>query len=49
MSCDPENGCWCADLPHLLPVPEGATKGCLCRGCLMKQLDQPVPYSPDEG
>ncbi len=43
MSCDPGNGCWCADLPHVLPVPDVATKGCLCRSCLMKQLEQRVP------
>ena len=48
MSCDPGNGCWCADLPHVLPVPDVATKGCLCRSCLLKQLEQQVPYPPVE-
>jgi hypothetical protein len=49
MRCDPGPGCWCAELPHVLPVPDVATKGCLCRSCLMKQLEQQVPCSPVEG
>jgi hypothetical protein len=45
MSCEPDGGCWCADLPRLLPVParvpvpEEATKGCLCRSCLTGELE----------
>ena len=39
MSCAPEGGCWCSDLPHALPVPDQGTTGCLCRDCLMTKLD----------
>jgi hypothetical protein len=40
MTCNPEGGGWCADLPHLIPVPEPRTKTCLCRACLIKKLSQ---------
>jgi hypothetical protein len=38
MTCEPGGGCWCADLPQLLPVPDDNTVGCLCSGCLNKRL-----------
>lgn len=40
MSCKPESGCWCVELPHgLMPaVSAGEVEWCLCRGCLEKQL-----------
>lgn len=37
MVCTPEGGCWCAELPHLLQVPEG-TAGCMCRRCLEEEV-----------
>jgi len=49
MRCDPGDGCWCAELPHLLPVPEVATKGCLCRNCLIKQMEQREAARPNDG
>jgi hypothetical protein len=39
MSCDPGHDCWCADLPHALPVPDRGTTGCLCRDCLTTKLN----------
>jgi hypothetical protein len=39
MSCKQEPGCWCADFPHVLPVPDEAAKGCLCRSCLTKRIE----------
>jgi hypothetical protein len=42
MSCEPERGCWCADLPKILPVPRSKTAGCLCRDCLSKRLSLQV-------
>lgn len=39
MTCEPEHGCWCADFPHALPVPDDTTNGCLCRKCLTKRLE----------
>jgi hypothetical protein len=40
MSCKPEGGCWCAELPRgPMPVLQaGETTGCLCRNCLEEQL-----------
>ena len=46
MECNPGQGCWCADLPNVFPVPDEATEGCLCRSCLMKRLEQQVRYPP---
>jgi Leucine-rich repeat (LRR) protein len=37
MTCEPENGCWCAELPNKMPLPE-ANAACLCRDCLMRKL-----------
>lgn len=39
MTCEPEHGCWCADFPHVLPVPDETTNGCLCPKCLTKRLE----------
>src|SRR5438128_42098 len=39
ITCMPEGGCWCAELPNSLPVPEDKTEGCLCRECLTKKLE----------
>jgi len=38
MVCGPEGGCWCAELPHLMRVPEKGTAGCMCRECLDAEL-----------
>jgi hypothetical protein len=38
MSCQPEGGCWCAELPKVLPIPESKSEGCLCRDCLTRKL-----------
>jgi len=38
MTCQPEGGCWCAELPHF-PMPANAqTTGCLCRACLLEKI-----------
>jgi hypothetical protein len=36
MTCQPEGGCWCAELPKI-PMPADA-KGCLCRNCLLDKI-----------
>jgi hypothetical protein len=38
MSCHPEGGCWCADLPHLPLPPNLESTGCLCRACLLEKI-----------
>lgn len=40
MICTKEPGCWCADFPHVLPVPDDPAKGCLCRSCLTAKLQE---------
>jgi len=37
MTCQPEGGCWCAELPKI-PVPADV-KGCLCRNCLLAKIE----------
>jgi hypothetical protein len=38
MTCKPEAGCWCAELP---PVPMPADdEGCLCRNCLLAKIEE---------
>src|SRR2546422_782606 len=37
MTCQPEGGCWCAELPHV-QVPAGA-KACLCSNCLRAKIE----------
>jgi hypothetical protein len=36
MTCKPEGGCWCAELPRV-PMPADAT-ACLCRNCLLAKI-----------
>jgi len=36
MTCQPEGGCWCAELPRI-PMPTDA-KGCLCPNCLRAKI-----------
>jgi len=38
MNCQPEGGCWCAELPHVIPMPTNS-KGCLCRNCLLAKIE----------
>jgi ribosomal protein L34E len=38
MSCEMEKGCWCAELPKILRVPDGKEAGCLCRSCLAEKI-----------
>jgi hypothetical protein len=38
MTCQPEGGCWCAELPHV-PMPTDAG-GCLCRNCLRAKIEE---------
>jgi uncharacterized protein len=33
-----QEGCWCADLPHVMPSPDKAAK-CLCPKCLKQHID----------
>ncbi len=37
MTCQPEGGCWCAELPKV-PMPTDA-EGCLCRCCLRAKIE----------
>jgi len=37
MTCQPEGGCWCAELPKI-PMSADAT-GCLCRNCLLAKIE----------
>jgi hypothetical protein len=37
MNCQPEGGCWCAELPKV-PMP-AETEGCLCRNCLLAKIE----------
>jgi hypothetical protein len=37
MTCQPEGGCWCAELPKI-PMPADAT-GCLCGNCLLAKIE----------
>ncbi len=37
MTCQPEGGCWCAELPHV-PMTAGV-EGCLCRNCLRAKIE----------
>ena len=32
--CSLGGGCWCADEPYRLPMPETAAEDCLCPACL---------------
>ena len=36
MTCKPEGGCWCAELPRV-PMPTNA-EACLCRNCLLAKI-----------
>jgi hypothetical protein len=36
MKCQPEGGCWCAELPKV-PMPTDA-EGCLCPDCLRAKI-----------
>ncbi len=38
MTCKPEGGCWCAELPHVVPMPAD-DEGCLCRNCLLAKIE----------
>jgi hypothetical protein len=40
MTCLQESGCWCADLPHVIPMPAAGAQpaGCLCRACLLEKI-----------
>lgn len=38
ISCKPEGGCWCAEYPNRLRVPEKGVGGCVCPNCLQKRL-----------
>ncbi|HTL80982.1 MAG TPA: hypothetical protein VL651_04730 [Bacteroidia bacterium] len=35
--CNTERGCWCEELPNLIPLTENAE--CLCKNCLEKKID----------
>jgi hypothetical protein len=37
MTCQPEGGCWCAELPPI-PMPTNAKK-CLCEKCLRARIE----------
>ena len=33
-NCSLGGGCWCADEPYRLPMPDTAAEDCLCPACL---------------
>ncbi|MDR3744945.1 MAG: hypothetical protein P4K80_02300 [Acidobacteriaceae bacterium] len=40
LTCKPEGGCWCADLPHIMPLPSDRSDGgCMCLKCLQELID----------
>jgi len=39
ITCLQERGCWCAELPNVLAIPEDPADGCLCRSCLTKKIE----------
>ena len=43
MTCQPEGGCWCAELPNCAPMPkasaQGEAEGCLCLNCLHAKIE----------
>jgi hypothetical protein len=49
MICTKKPGCWCADFPHVLPVPDDPAKGCLCRSCLTAKLETHGVSIPEAG
>jgi len=48
MDCQPEGGCWCAELPALLPVPAPESAGCLCRSCLEERMRTIQTNAPED-
>jgi hypothetical protein len=50
MSCMPEGGCWCAELPKgpMPVIAEGSTDavGCFCRECLRQELERQGAAKP---
>ncbi|HTB92323.1 MAG TPA: hypothetical protein VK728_05800 [Candidatus Sulfotelmatobacter sp.] len=40
MTCRQAPGCWCAELPHVIPMPaaDAQLAGCLCRACLLEKI-----------
>jgi len=38
MTSKQESGCWCAELPHVIPMPSADAAGCLCRNCLLEKI-----------
>jgi hypothetical protein len=46
MTCQPEGGCWCFELPHLPMPAESESKGCLCRACLLEKIKAAEASSP---
>lgn len=43
MICRPEGGCWCAEWPYTIPIPDNPTARCLCPQCLLASQDQAKP------
>lgn len=40
LTCDPpEEGCWCMSLPNIAPVATIGGNDCLCRNCLIEQIN----------
>ena len=39
IECMQAAGCWCAELPNVVPIPDDPARGCLCRACLTKKID----------
>jgi len=41
MTCKQASGCWCAELPHVIPMPaaDAQPTGCLCRNCLLEKIN----------
>jgi hypothetical protein len=36
--CVTDGHCWCADLPHAIPLTDPQRQGCLCPPCLTQRI-----------
>lgn len=34
-----QDGCWCFNFPHIIPLEEATREGCLCPDCLGKLIE----------
>jgi hypothetical protein len=43
MICQPDGGCWCAELPIVTPMPADGIAHCVCPDCLREMQDKARP------